>query len=241
MYAAERRRVRDSHRVEQAVLTRRVWRDLKCAAKPPAVGDDKQQPFCRGSVFASGELDAAIAEELPQSGVRINQRPFEPSSIRRTLEHRDVETKADTVEEMPVLDSSNVNAAIGPVDGESRRRVIIARRYGDGLREIVAGTGGNEGEPAVRAAMHHRIGNIAPCSVTADGDDRRRTVVEGASSEERFVTRARRALKRGFADADVRERASDGGLDARATSAPRGWIQNDANTLGNAGSGARFD
>jgi hypothetical protein len=89
--------------------------------------------------------------------------------------------------------------------------------------------------------MHHRIGNIAPCSVTADGDDRRRTVVEGASSEERFVTRARRALKRGFADADVRERASDGGLDARATSAPRGWIQNDANTLGNAGSGARFD
>jgi len=41
LYAAERRRVRDSHRVEQAVLTRRVWRDLKCAAKPPAVGDDK--------------------------------------------------------------------------------------------------------------------------------------------------------------------------------------------------------
>jgi len=88
--------------------------------------------------------------------------------------------------------------------------------------------------------MHHRIGNIAPGSVTADGDDRRRTVVERATSEERFVTRSRRALKRSIADADVRERASDGGFDARPSSAPRGWIQDDANALGDAGSVARL-
>jgi hypothetical protein len=82
--------------------------------------------------------------------------------------------------------------------------------------------------------MHDRVGNIAPGSVAANSDDRRCTVVERASSEEGFVSRSSRSVKRRIGDTDVREGASDDRFDARATSASRGRIQNDANALGNA-------
>jgi hypothetical protein len=140
---------------------------------------------------------------------------------------------------MPVLDSSNVDPAIRSIDGAVRRRLIIAGSYADGLREIVACSGGNERESAVRARMHDRVGNIAPGSVAANGDDRRCTVVERASSEKGFVSRSSRSVKRGIGDANGRERPSDSGFDARAPSTTRGRIQNDANALGNSGSRRR--
>jgi len=84
--------------------------------------------------------------------------------------------------------------------------------------------------------MHDRIGDLAPGSVAADGDDGGRTVVERPPRERCLVSGARRSTKRCVADTDVRECASNGGFGARAAPASRGWIQNDANALGNVSS-----
>lgn len=230
------RRVGDGDGVEQTVVARRVRRDLKCAAEPPAIRDDEQKVFCRFGVFDSGEFHAAIAKELSQSGVGVEERAFEPSHLRRALQHGDVEPEADRIEKMPVLDAPNVDAAIGAIDRKPRRRFTITSRHADGLREVVPGSGGNEREPAIGTGMHDRIGNLAPGSVAADGDDRRCTVVERAARERGFVSRARRPIKCRVADADVREGASDAGFGACAAPAPRGRIQDDANALGNVSS-----
>ena len=140
---------------------------------------------------------------------------------------------------MPVFDLSNVDTAIGPIHREPCRRLIIARRYRDGLREIVAGSGGNEGESAVGARMHDRVGNVAPGSVAANGDDRRCALLERVTRQQGFITRSPRLSKGRIGDTDVGEGASDSGFDARAPSPTRGRIQNDANALGNAGSRRR--
>jgi len=84
--------------------------------------------------------------------------------------------------------------------------------------------------------MHDRIGDLAPGSVAADGDDGGRTVVERPTRKRCLVSGARRSTKRCVADTDVRECASNGGFGARAAPASRGWIQNDANALGNVSS-----
>src|SRR6185503_16099744 len=139
-------------------------------------------------------VDAAVAKELPQGGVQIDEIALEPFDASRLLDHGDVEAETGHVEEVLPLHAADVHARVWSVDREARGGRVVGRGGTHALHEIIAGARGAEGQTHVGARRDDGVGDVAPGAVTAHGHDGAGAVVDGAAREHLLVPlRGRRA------------------------------------------------
>src|SRR6266542_847125 len=217
--------------VELAIHCGRLRRQLKDAAEVLCIGDDHDELSSADAIPTFRlqiHLEARIPEDLAKTRTEVQSGASEPPDRVEVLDHCDIDAESGEIQKVPVLDPPDIHGDIRAVDCKADRLARIVYGRADGFGEVVAGSRCQKSEPHARcvAGIEDRVGDVAPRSVAAEGDEGVESVVERARYDGALVTSGTRRSE--LPRAGFGEKRLDSGYDARTPPPSGGGIRDDA-------------
>lgn len=177
--------------VEEPVVELRARGNVKCTAKEAAIGEDEHQMrsvrMCGTSGGGHLGVEATVCTERMHRRTQVGGTSRTPAP--ESGNDFGIEAESCGVHERDAVDGAHVDASMAPAIDEPRHRDEIVRRYTDGPREVIAGSGGEQRKRERAFCRHERTRRMTHGAVAAQHHKRPCACTMRLNSESRLVTR----------------------------------------------------